>query len=145
MGQPDVNVNKRIGDYLFMSVYVKTNLGVSNVSESMIQFVENDDYSQVYDISHKLIRVVSGSSIAEAKGKDYVLLFTQDQLSKMFDTALVKTSRLSITTCNGDGGSTLVNFYSIMVWKGHLYQYFTGTLSGYIRINYRLVYVYPSA
>lgn len=127
-----------------MSIYVKTNLGANNVSECMIQFIQNDDYSQVYDIGHKLIRVVSGSIVAEAKGNDYVLLFSQAQLSKMFDTEMVITSRLSITTCNGDGESTPVSFYSIMVWKDHIYQYFTSTLSGSIRINYRVVYVYPT-
>lgn len=71
-----------------MSIYVKTTLGVSNVSESMIQFVENKPYSQIYDIGHKLIRVASGSKLVSATGNDYVLLFTQDQLSKMFGTSL---------------------------------------------------------
>nr|DAQ11226.1 MAG TPA: hypothetical protein [Bacteriophage sp.] len=127
-----------------MSIYVKTNLGASNVSESMIQFVENKPYSQIYDIGHKLIRVASGSKFVSATGNDYVLLFTQDQLSKMFGTAQVDTARLGITTCNGDGESITMNFYNIMVWKGDLYQYFTGKPSGLITINYRLVYVYPA-
>lgn len=127
-----------------MSIYVKTNLGVSNVSESMIQLVENKYDYQVYDICHKLIRIVSGSIVVEATGKDYVLLFTQDKLCEIFDTTSVYTTRLSITTYNGDGEDIPVNLYNIMVWKGNLYQYFTGTLSGSVRINYRLVYVYPS-
>lgn len=127
-----------------MSIYVKTNLGVSNVSESMIQFVENKPYSQIYDIGHKLIRVASGYKLASATGNnDYVLLFTQDELSTKFSTAQVDTSRLSITTCNGDGESITMNLYNIMVWKGDVYQYFTGKPSGLITINYRLVYVYP--
>ena len=127
-----------------MSVYVKTNLGVSNVSESMIQFVRNKEYSQCYDIGHKLIRVVSGSRNYKSNGQDYVLLFTQDELREMFDTTYVYTGRLSITTCNGNGESVMMNFYSIMVWKNDLYQYFTGKPSGVITINYRLVYVYPT-
>lgn len=127
-----------------MSIYVKTNLGVSNVSESMSQFVENKPYSQIYDIGHKLIRVASGYKLASATGNnDYVLLFTQDELSTKFSTAQVDTSRLSITTCNGDGESITMNLYNIMVWKGDVYQYFTGKPSGLITINYRLVYVYP--
>lgn len=126
-----------------MSIYVKTNLGVSNVSASMIQFVENKPYSQVYDIGHKLIRVASGCRLASATGNDYVLLFTQDQLSTMFSTAQVDTARLGITTCNGDGEILTMNLYNIMVWKGDIYQYFTGKPSGLIKINYRLVYVYP--
>lgn len=127
-----------------MSIYVKTNLGVSNVSESMIQFVENKPYSQIYDIGHKLIRVASGYKLASATGNnDYVLLFTQDELSTKFSTAQVDTARLSITTCNGDGESITMNLYNIMVWKGDVYQYFTGKPSGLITINYRLVYVYP--
>ncbi len=126
-----------------MSIYVKTNLGVSSVSESMIQFVENKPYSQIYDIGHKLIRVSSGSRLASATGNDYVLLFTQAQLSTMFGTAQVDTDRLSITTCNGDGEILTMNLYNVMVWKGDLYQYFTDKPSGLIKINYRLVYVYP--
>lgn len=128
-----------------MSIYVKTNLGVSNVSESMIQFVENNHFSQIYDIGHKLIRVASGSKFASPTGNDHVLLFTQAQLSKMFGTSQVDTARLSITTCNGDGEGITMNVYNIMVWKGDLYQYFTGKpSSGVITINYRLVYVYPT-
>ena len=128
-----------------MSIYVKTNLGVSSVSESMIQFVENKPYSQIYDIGHKLIRVASGYRLASGNGTDYVLLFTQDQLSVMFSTAHVDTARLGITTCNGDGESLTMNFYNTMVWKGDIYQYFTGKPSEglLITVNYRLVYVYP--
>lgn len=128
-----------------MSIYVKTNLGASNVSESMIQFVKNENYCQVYDIGHKLIRVVSGSRNYKPSGQDYVLLFTQAELCKMFDTTHVYTHRLHITTCNGDGESVPMNFYSIMVWRDDLYQYFTGKPSGAaISIQYRLVYVYPN-
>ena len=126
-----------------MSIYVKTNLGVSNVSESMIQFVENKSYSQIYDIGHKLIRVASGSKLVSATGTTYVLLFTQDELSTKFGIAQVDTARLSITTCNGDGVSVTMNLYNIMVWQGDVYQYFTDKPSGPITINYRLVYVYP--
>lgn len=127
-----------------MSIYVKTNLGASNVSASMIQFVENKPYSQIYDIGHKLIRVASGCKLASANGNnDYVLLFTQAELSTLFSTAQVDTARLGITTCNGDGEIVTMNLYNIMIWKGDLYQYFTGKPSGLIKINYRLVYVYP--
>mgnify|MGYP007106419798 CR=1 FL=1 len=127
-----------------MSVYVKTNNGVSNISESAIQFVKNTSYYQIYDMCHKLIRVVSGSIGAKSTGEDYVLLFTQAELRKMFDTTDVDIRRLSITTYNGNGENVLMNFYSIMAWKNDLYQYFTGKPSGAITVNYRLVYVYPS-
>lgn len=127
-----------------MSIYVKTSIGVSNVVESMIQFVENSLDYQVYDIGHKLIRVVSGSMVVDAENKNYVLFVSYDNLCKLLDTTQVDTSRLSVTTYNGDGKSISVNFYSIMNWKGNLYQYFTGTVPGSVRINYRLVYVYPS-
>ena len=128
-----------------MSIYVKTSTGVSNISESAIQFVKNQHYYQVYDMCHKLIRVVSGNIGAKPTGEDYVLLFTQAELCKMFDTTDVDIGRLSVTTYNGNGENVLMNFYSIMAWKGDLYQYFTGKPNGAITINYRLVYVYPSA
>lgn len=128
-----------------MSIYVKTSTGVSNVSESMIQFVENNSNYQVYDICHKLIRVVSGSIVVRATGQDYALLYSQAQLRKIFDTTQVDTFRLNITTYNGDGDSNPINFYSIVVFNDDLYQYFKKEFSGHVRINYRLVYVYPSA
>ena len=128
-----------------MSVYVKTDSGVSNVSESMIQFVENSSDYQVYDICHKLIRVVSGSIVVRATGQDYALLYSQAQLRKMFDTTRVDTCRLSITTYNGDGDSNPTSFYNIIVFNDDLYQYFKKEFSGQVRINYRMVYVYPSA
>lgn len=127
-----------------MSVYVKTNNGVSNISESAIQFVKNENYYQVYDICHKLIRVVSGSIFVRATGQNYALLYSQAQLCKMFDTTRVDTCRLSITTYNGDGDSNPMNFYSIVVFNDDLYQYFQREFSGEVRINYRFVYVYPS-
>lgn len=127
-----------------MSVYVKTNLGVSNVSESMIQFVENNYDYQVYDICHKLIRVVSGSSVVTCTGKDYVLFVSYDNLCKLFSTTQVDSSRLSVTTYNGDSVNNPSKFYAIQNWKGDLYQYFSTATSGTVRINYRLVYVYPT-
>lgn len=127
-----------------MSIYVKTNLGVSNVSESMIQFVENNYDYQVYDIGHKLIRVASGSVVVDCTGKDYVLFLSYDNLCKLFDTTQVDISRLSVITYNGDSVSNPSKFYAIQSWGGHLYQYFSSAASGSIRINYRLVYVYPT-
>ena len=127
-----------------MSIYVKTSTSVSSVLESMIQFVENNYDYQVYDIGHKLIRVVSGSVVIDGIGTDYVLFASQDKLRKMFDTTQVDVTRLSVTTCNGDSVSNAVKFYAIQNWKGDLYQYFHTAMSGQIRINYRLVYVYPS-
>lgn len=60
-----------------MSIYVKTNLGVSNVSESIIQFVENKPYSQIYDIGHKLIRVASGSRSVDSTRKFLIICYTE--------------------------------------------------------------------
>ena len=47
-----------------------------------------------------------------------------------------------ISTFNGDDASQAVQFYAPENWQGSIYQYFSAVVSGSIRINYRMVYVY---
>lgn len=126
-----------------MSIYLKSSGGAISLSKSAIKFVKNTWGDQVYDLFDKAIRVVSGSTVVKGQGKNYILLFSADKLSTMFDVAPFETYRLSITTYNGDAVSQSAMFYNIQSREHSLYQYFTSTVSGQIRINYRLVYVYP--
>ena len=128
---------------MVMSIYLKSNDDVICISKSTIEFIDNAYDHQVYDLFDKSIRVVSGSTVILGTGLNYVLLFSADKLCTMFDVTSCDLTRLSIVTYNGDMVSQSVMLYSIQAWKVSLYQYFTADVSGQIRINYRLVYVYP--
>ena len=79
--------------------------------------------------------------IRNGAGKNYIALFTAEQLKDYFGVT-VNITRLSISTFNGDDASQAVQFYVPENWQGSIYQYFSAVVSGSIRINYRMVYVY---
>lgn len=95
----------------------------------------------MYTLLGGKVKIISGSVVKTGAGKDYISLFTAEQLKKCFGVT-VATTRLSISTFNGDDVSQPVQFYSPEVWQGSIYQYFSRAVSGSIRINYRMVYVY---
>lgn len=105
------------------------------------EIIENQDDFQVYTLLGGKVKIISGSVVKEGAGKDYISLFTAEQLKNCFGVT-VATTRLSISTFNGDDVSQPVQFYSPEVWQGSIYQYFNRAVSGSIRINYRMVYVY---
>ena len=105
------------------------------------KLIENQDDYQVYTLLGGKVKVISGSVIRTGVGKDYIALFTAEQLKSYFDVT-VNITRLSVYTFNGDDVSQAVRFYAPENWQGSIYQYFSAVVSGSIRINYRMVYVY---
>lgn len=105
------------------------------------KLIENQDDYQVYTLLGGKVKVISGSVIRTGVGKDYIALFTAEQLKSYFDVT-VNTTRLSVSTFNGDDTSQAVRFYAPENWQGSIYQYFSSPVSGSIRVNYRMVYVY---
>lgn len=105
------------------------------------KLIENQIDYQEYTLLGGKVKVISGSVIRKGAGKNYIALFTAEQLKDYFGVT-VNTTRLSISTFNGDGASQAVQFYAPENWQGSIYQYFSAVVSGSIRINYRMVYVY---
>lgn len=105
------------------------------------KLIENQDDYQVYTLLGGKVKVISGSVIRTGVGKDYIALFTAEQLKSYFGVT-VNTTRLSVSTFNGDDASQAVRFYEPENWQGSIYQYFSSPVSGSIRVNYRMVYVY---
>ena len=105
------------------------------------KLIENQDDYQVYTLLGGKVKVISGSVIRTGVGKDYIALFAAEQLKSYFDVT-VNTTRLSVSTFNGDDASQAVRFYEPENWQGSIYQYFSSPVSGSIRVNYRMVYVY---
>lgn len=105
------------------------------------KLIENQSDYQVYTLLGGKVKVISGSVIKTGVGKNYIALFTAEQLKSCFGVT-VNTTRLSISTFNGDDASQAVQFYAPENWQGSIYQYFSAVVSGSIRINYRMVYVY---
>ena len=105
------------------------------------KLIENQDDYQVYTLLGGKVKVISGSVIRTGVGKDYIALFTAEQLKSYFGVT-VNTTRLSVSTFNGDDTSQAVRFYEPENWQGSIYQYFSSPVSGSIRVNYRMVYVY---
>ena len=105
------------------------------------KLIENQIDYQEYTLLGGKVKVISGSVIRKGAGKNYIALFTAEQLKDYFGVT-VNTTRLSISTYNGDDASQAVQFYSPENWQGSIYQYFSKVVSGSIRINYRMVYVY---
>ena len=106
-----------------------------------VKLVENQIDYQEYTLLGGKVKVISGSVIRKGAGKNYIALFTAEQLKDYFGVT-VNTTRLSISTFNGDDASQAVRFYEPENWQGSIYQYFSAVVSGSIRINYRMVYVY---
>lgn len=105
------------------------------------KLIENQIDYQEYTLLGGKVKVISGSVIRKGAGKNYIALFTAEQLKDYFGVT-VHTTRLSISTFNGDDASQAVQFYAPENWQGSIYQYFSAVVSGSIRINYRMVYVY---
>lgn len=105
------------------------------------KLIENQIDYQEYTLLGGKVKVISGSVIRKGAGKNYIALFTAEQLKDYFGVT-VNTTRLSISTFNGDDASQAVQFYAPENWQGSIYQYFSAAVSGSIRINYRMVYVY---
>lgn len=95
----------------------------------------------MYTLLDGKVKVISGSVIKTGVGKNYIALFSDEQLKNLFGVT-VDTTRLSVSTFNGDDVSQAVQFYAPGNWQGSIYQYFSSPVSGNIRINYRIVYVY---
>lgn len=105
------------------------------------KLIENQSDYQVYTLLDGKVKVISGSVIKTGVGKNYIALFSDEQLKSLFGVT-VDTTRLSVSTFNGDDVSQAVQFYAPENWQGSIYQYFSSPVSGNIRINYRIVYVY---
>lgn len=105
------------------------------------KLIENQYDYQVYTLLGGKVKVISGSVIRTGVGKDYIALFTAEQLKSYFGVT-VNATRLSVSTFNGDDASQAVRFYEPENWQGSIYQYFSSPVSGSIRVNYRMVYVY---
>ena len=118
---------------------MKTELAELNGKSGKL--IENQNDYQVYTLLDGKVKVVSGSVIRTGTGKDYAALFTAEQLKSYFGVT-VEMTRLSISTFNGDDTSQAVRFYAPENWQGSIYQYFSSPVSGNIRINYRMTYVY---
>lgn len=118
---------------------MKTELAELNGKSGKL--IENQIDYQEYTLLGGKVKVISGSVIRKGAGKNYIALFTAEQLKDYFGVT-VNTTRLSISTFNGDDTSQAVQFYAPENWQGSIYQYFSAVVSGSIRINYRMVYVY---
>lgn len=105
------------------------------------KLIENRIDYQEYTLLGGKVKVISGSVIRTGVSKNYITLFSAEQLKDYFGVK-VNTTRLSISTFNGDDESQAVQFYAPENWQGSIYQYFSAVVSGSIRINYRMVYVY---
>lgn len=118
---------------------MKTELAELNGKSGKL--IENQRDYQVYTLLDGKVKVISGSVIKIGVGKNYIALFSDEQLKSLFGVT-VDTTRLSVSTFNGDDVSQAVQFYAPENWQGSIYQYFSSPVSGNIRINYRIVYVY---
>lgn len=115
---------------------------IAELNSKTIQIIKNGDSQQIYDLCGGKIRVVSGSAVKNVRGTDYICLIDKDELNEIFGQSY-SSIRLSIATCNGDNEATNTRFLGAEIWQGHIYQYFAQKLSCSVRINYRVVYIYP--
>ena len=115
---------------------------VAELNSKTIQIIKNGDSQQIYDLCGGKIRVVSGSAVKNVSGTDYICLFDKSELEEIFGQSHSNV-RLNITTYNGDNEATNTRFLGAEVWQGHIYQYFSQKLNCSVRINYRIVYIYP--
>jgi hypothetical protein len=113
-----------------------------SLNSKTIQIIKNGDSQQIYDLCGGKIRVVSGSAVKNVRGTDYIRLIDKDELNEILGQSYSIT-HLSIATCNGDNEATNTRFLGAEIWQGHIYQYFAQKLSCSVRINYRIVYIYP--
>ena len=115
---------------------------IAELNSKTIQIIKNGDSQQIYDLCGGKIRVVSGSAVKNVSGTDYICLFDKSELEEIFGQSHSNV-RLNITTYNGDNEATNTRFLGAEVWQGHIYQYFSQKLNCSVRINYRIVYIYP--
>lgn len=137
----DVKAVAEHGYYIDALVAVELDGKITEISDKSGKLIENQIDYQEYTLLGGKVKVISGSVIRNGAGKNYIALFTAEQLKDYFGVA-VNTTRLSISTFNGDDISQAVQFYAPENWQGSIYQYFSAVVSGSIRINYRMVYVY---
>lgn len=126
----------------FFFYFIVIRLFSGSLNSKTIQIIKNNDSQQIYDLCGGKIRVVSGSAVKNVSGTDYIRLMDKDELNEIFGQAYGIT-RLSIATCNGDNEATNTRFLGAEIWQGHIYQYFAQKLSCSVRINYRIVCIYP--
>lgn len=115
---------------------------VKELNSKTIQIIKNNTDYQIYTLCGGKIKIVSGSIVKEVQGTDYVRLFDTNKIAEFFGDSY-STTRLNINTYNGDNEATNTRFLGAEIWQGHLYQYFSQKLSCSVRINYRMVYIYP--
>ena len=85
---------------------------------------------------------MSGSAVKNVRGTDCICLFDKSELDEIFGQSHSNV-RLNITTYNGDNEATNTRFLGAEDWQGHIYQYFSQKLNCSVRINYRVVCIYP--
>ena len=137
----DVKAVAEHGYYIDALVAVELDGKITEISDKSGKLIENQIDYQEYTLLGGKVKVISGSVIKTGVGKNYIALFSDEQLKSLFGVT-VNTTRLSISTFNGDDVSQAVQFYAPESWQGSIYQYFSSPVSGNIRINYRMVYVY---
>ena len=137
----DVKAVAEHGYYIDALVAVELDGKITEISDKSGKLIENQIDYQEYTLLGGKVKVISGSVIKTGVGKNYIVLFSDEQLKSLFGVT-VNTTRLSISTFNGDDASQAVQFYAPENWQGSIYQYFSAVVSGSIRINYRMVYVY---
>lgn len=137
----DVKAVAEHGYYIDALVAVELDGKITEISDKSGKLIENQIDYQEYTLLGGKVKVISGSVIKIGVGKNYISLFSDEQLKSLFGVT-VNTTRLSISTFNGDDVSQAVQFYAPENWQGSIYQYFSSPVSGNIRINYRMVYVY---
>lgn len=115
---------------------------IAELNSKTIQIIKNNTDYQIYTLCGGKIKIVSGSIVKEVQGTDYVRLFDTNKIAEFFGDSY-STTRLNINTYNGDNEATNTRFLGAEIWQGHLYQYFSQKLSCSVRINYRMVYIYP--
>lgn len=123
---------------------VQTNKELNEKLEKLnLITISNNDWQQIYTMYNGQIKVVSGTKIVEvSKNIGYARLFSGDELKALFGES-VNTTRLSVSTYNGDDVAQETHFYGPEIWKGEIFQYFyPASVEGKMRINYRLEYVY---
>lgn len=137
----DVKAVAEHGYYIDALVAVELDGKITEISDKSGKLIENQIDYQEYTLLGGKVKVISGSVIKTGVGKNYISLFSDEQLKSLFGVT-VNTTRLSVSTFNGDDTSQAVQFYAPENWQGSIYQYFSSPVSGNIRINYRMVYVY---
>ena len=70
----------------------------------------------MYTLLDGKVKVISGSVIKTGVGKNYIALFSDEQLKNLFGVT-VDTARLSVSTFNGDD-VVAVQFYAPKTGKG---------------------------